>query len=96
MFQVDPWLIAIIAIIVAVFFAFILTRVIRAHRRQAFTGREELVGKKTLVKVALNPEGMVLFKGEHWTAISEQGPIEVGEEVIITRVDGLQLYVTTK
>ncbi len=96
LFQIDPWLIAIVAIIVAVFFAFVLTRVIRAHHRQAYTGWEELIGKKALVKVALEPEGMVLFKGEHWTAISEQGPVKVGEEVIITRVDGLQLYVNKK
>ena len=96
LFQIDPWLIATVAILAAGFFAFALQRVIRAHRRQAYTGREELIGKTAVVKVALEPEGTVFFKGERWTAISEKGQVEPGEEVIITKVDGLQLYVTKK
>ena len=96
LFSIDPWLIATVVIIIAALFAFILSRVIRSHRRQASTGREELVGKKAKVMIALEPEGTVLFKGERWTAISEKGRVEPGEEVIITKVDGLQLYVTKK
>ena len=96
MSQVNPWLIAVIAVCVAGFFAFVVNRVIRAHRRQAYTGREELIGKTAIVKVALEPEGMVFFKGERWTAISEKGRVKPGEEVIITRVEGLKLYVTKK
>ena len=96
MFQVSPWLIAIVTILVAAFFAFVIQRLIRVHRRQAYTGREELVGKTAVVRVALDPEGMVLFKGELWTALSEKGRVKPGEEVIITRVEGLKLYVTKK
>jgi len=96
LFRIDPWLIGMVTILIAVFFAFILTRVIRAHRRQVSTGREELIGKSATVKVALNPEGTVLFKGERWEAISETGRVKRGEEVIITGVDGLILRVTKK
>ena len=96
LFKVSPWLIAVVAILVAAVFAFVITRIVRAHRRQAYTGWEELVGKTALVKAALEPEGMVLIKGERWTAISEKGKVKPGEEVIITRVDGLKLYVTKK
>ncbi|MFQ6122330.1 MAG: nodulation protein NfeD [Dehalococcoidales bacterium] len=95
-FQVDPWLIATVTIIVAALFAFVVSRVIRAHRKQATTGREELVGKTAVVKVALNPEGTVFFKGERWEAVSDKGQIESGEEVIITKVEGLKLWVTKK
>ncbi len=93
---VDPWLIAVVTICIASLFAFVVSRVIRAHRRQASTGREELVGKKAVVKVALDPEGMVFFKGERWNATSEKGRVEPGEEVIITGVDGLTLQVIKK
>jgi len=96
MFQVDPWLIATVVICITAFFAFVISRVIRAHRRQASTGREELVGKTATVKVALEPEGTVFLKGERWTAISESGQVKPGETVIITKVDGLTLYVTKK
>jgi len=94
--RVDPWLIATVTIIIAALFAFVINRVIRAHRRQASTGREELIGKTAVVKVALEPEGTVFFKGERWTAISETGRVEPGEAVIITKVDGLKLYVIKK
>ena len=94
--KVDPGLIATVTIIITAFLAFVVQRVVRAHRRQATTGREELVGKTAIVKVALDPEGMVLFKGERWTAISETGRIEPGEEVIITGVDGLTLRAIKK
>ena len=96
LFQVNPWLIAVVTLSIAALLAFVINRVIRAHRRQASTGREELVGKKALVKVALAPEGTVFFKGELWAAVSEQGRVEPGEEVVITKVDGLTLYVTKK
>ncbi len=96
MFQVNPWLIATVVIIIAALFAFVISRVIRAHRRQASTGREELIGKTAVVKVALEPEGTIFFKGERWTAISDRGRVEPGEAVIITKVDGLKLYVIKK
>jgi membrane-bound serine protease (ClpP class) len=96
LFQIDPWLIATVAILVGGLFAFIINQVIRAHRRQASTGREELIGKTAVVKVALEPEGTVFLKGERWTAVSETGRVEPEEMVMITKVDGLKLYVTKK
>jgi membrane-bound serine protease (ClpP class) len=96
LFQVNPGLVAIVTIFIAAIFAFVIHRIIRAHRHQASTGREELVGKRALVRMALDPEGTVFFKGELWKAISETGRVEPGEDVIITRVDGLILYVTKK
>ncbi|MBI4188613.1 MAG: nodulation protein NfeD, partial [Chloroflexi bacterium] len=92
--QINPWLIATVVIIIAAAFIFIIGRVIRVHHKQAYSGREELVGKKALAKTALAPEGMVLFKGELWTAVSEAGRVEPGEEVVINKVDSLKLYVT--
>ena len=96
LFQVSPWLIAVIVIIVVAVFALVINRVLRAHHRQASTGREELIGKTAVVKVALEPEGTVLFKGERWSAIADQGRVEPKEAVIITRVHGLKLYVSKK
>ncbi len=93
LFQVNPWLIATITIMIAAFFLLVVYQVIRAHRRQANTGWEELIGKTALVKAALDPEGTVLFKGELWTAASATGRVEPGETVVITKIEGLKLYV---
>jgi len=95
-FRVDPWLIATVTIVIAGAFVFIIQRAISAHRKQAKTGWEELIGKTATVKVALNPEGTVFLKGERWSAISEEGSVAPGEEVVIEKIDGLTLYVTKK
>jgi len=95
-FQIDPWLIALVIIFVIAFLAIAVNWGIRAHRRQVSAGREELIGKTAEVDVALEPKGIVFIEGERWTAISEKGRVEPGEEVIITKVDGLKLYVTKK
>jgi len=96
LFQVNPWLVGTIAVCVGGVLAFIISRVVTAHRRQAYTGREELAGKTAVVKAALEPEGMVLYRGERWTAVSEEGRVEPGEEVVINKVDSLKLYVSKK
>ena len=95
-FQINPWLIATVTIVITALFAFIVNRAISAHRKQAKTGREELMGKSVAVKEILDPEGTVFFKGERWAAILDKGQAEPGEEVIITEVDGLILRVTKK
>jgi membrane-bound serine protease (ClpP class) len=96
LFRVDPWLIAVVSILIAGGVAFVLHRAIRIHRKQATTGREELIGKTAMVRETLNPQGTVFYKGERWTAISESGEVKPGEEVIIQKVDSLTLYVTKK
>ena len=95
-FSIDPVLIGLIVVIIVIFFVFVINRIIRAHRRQPATGREEFIGKTAVVKVALNPEGTVLFKGEHWTTISDEGRVKSGEEVIITKYEDLKLHVRRK
>jgi len=95
-FQIDPWLIAIIAIGMAAFLAFTIIWGIRAHRHQVSAGREDLVGKTAEVKTVMEPKGTVFVQGERWTAVLEKGRVEPGEEVIITKIDGLKLHVTKK
>ena len=95
-FTIDPWLLAIIIIFIVAFLAVAIIWGIRAHRFQIGAGREELIGKTAEVREALEPKGVVFVEGERWSAISETGRVEPGEEVIITKVDGLRLYVTRK
>ena len=94
LFQVDLILIVVVAITIAGMLAFVINRILAAHRRQAATGKEELVGKTAVVKTALKPEGTIFHEGEIWTAELDTGQAEPGEEVIITKSEGLKLYVT--
>ena len=92
-FRVDPWLIGTMTILITLLFVFVVTRVIWAHRKRATTGKEEIIGRKAVVRETINPEGTVFFKGELWSAVSDSGPIEAGEEVTVTAIDGLILQV---
>ncbi len=96
MFLIAPWLIVIIIIAAAAFLAVSIIWGIRAHRTQATTGREELAGKTAVVREALEPEGTVFFDGELWKAVAKKGRINSGEEVVITKFEGLKLWVNKK
>ena len=93
-FQVEPWLIPLIAIATAAFLIIAIIWGIRAHHHQISAGREDLIGKSAQVKTVMNPTGMVLIQGELWTAISEEGEAKPGDEVVITKVDHLKVWVT--
>ncbi len=92
-FKVDPWLIGTMTVLITLFFAFVVSRVIRAHRKRATTGKEEIIGRKAVVREKIAPEGTVFFKGELWSAVSDSGLVEAGEEVTVTEIDGLILRV---
>ena len=96
LFQPNIEVIVGIAVGVGSAIAFIIYHALRAHRRQPTTGREELVGKRAVVKTTLEPEGTILHQGELWTAVLDKGRAEPGEEVTIAKFDGLKLYVTKK
>ena len=94
LFQVNPWVITVVAVLVGGLFAFIITRVVKAQRLRAATGKEEIEGAIGTVRATLKPEGVIMVKGELWSAVSEDGTIAVGEQVLIKKIDGLQLFVT--
>ena len=93
---IDPWLLAVIIVIVVICLYFVVLWSVRAHRKKIAAGKEELIGKTAVVVTTLNPKGMVLVEGERWTAVIEKGQVEPEEEVVITRVDGLKLIVSKK
>ncbi len=96
LFRVDIWLIVLIAVIFAALLAFVINLIVSAHKRQAVTGREELIGKTAVVRSALDPEGTVFYEGEIWAAILDEGSAAPKEEVVINRFDNLKLYVSKK
>lgn len=94
--EVNRGLIAGVTVVIAAFVIFVVGAVVRGQRRRAATGAEALVGKVAVAKTPLDPKGTVLVDGEHWTAMVDSGKIEPGEEVTITKVEGMKLLVTTR
>jgi len=83
-----------IGALLALFFAFGMAAVIRARRRKAQTGKEEMIGLIGEVVEPLSPEGMIRARGELWRAKSKDGKsIGIGEKVRIVGMEGLKLIV---
>jgi len=83
-----------VGILLALFFAFGMAAVIRAHRKKAQTGKEEMIGLVGEVVEPLVPEGLVKIRGELWKAESKYGDdIDAGEKVKVIRTEGLKLIV---
>jgi len=88
--------IIVVMVFAAAFIAFVIYAIVKGQRRKLSAGVEEMIGKEAVVRTTLNPQGTVLAEGELWTAIAEDSTIEPGEEVIITKTEGLKLRVTRK
>ena len=95
-FRIDAWIIVLIIVGIAAFIAVTIIWGIRAHRQHVLAGKEELIGRTAEVQTVMEPKGTVFIEGERWTAISETGRIEPGEEVIVTKVNGLKMWVAQK
>lgn len=82
-----------VAVVTALFFAFLLRLAYKAHKRKPVTGVEELVGLRGIAKTDIDSRsGMVMIHGELWQAISEE-KINKDEEIVVQEVKGLTLKV---
>jgi membrane-bound serine protease (ClpP class) len=94
--EVNRGLIAGVAVGFAAFAVFVLGAIIRGQRRRKATGAEGMIGTIAIAKTPIDPTGTVLTQGELWIAASEGGRVAPGEEVTITKVEGLKLWVAKK
>ena len=92
-FQVSKWLIYGWAAVIGMFFLMIMSTILRMRRMPATTGTQALIGRTAVARSPLEPSGQVFLQGERWQATSEDGPVQVGEKVIVTGVRGLRLSV---
>ncbi len=88
--------IIVVIIFAAAFVIFVIFAIVKGQRRKLTAGVENMVGKVAVTQTELNPTGTVLAEGELWTAIAEGSKIKPDEEVVITKVAGLKLWVTKK
>jgi len=94
--EVSRGLIAGVAVGFTAFAIFVVGAIVRGQRRRKATGAEGMIGEIAIAKTPLDPTGTVLAQGELWTAASEGGKVAPGEEVIITKVEALKLWVAKK
>lgn len=85
-------LIAAAALTSALLFVFVLGYAVHARRRTVRTGAEQLIGAHAEVREWQGLSGAVHVHGEIWSARGE-GSYEPGTTVVVTRRDGLTLFV---
>jgi membrane-bound serine protease (ClpP class) len=91
--RVSFWAVLVPAVTgMAAFAAVVLFGVGRTMRRRQTAGISEMIGMVGRVESALQPEGSVFVRGEHWKARADE-PILAGDRVEIIAVDGLRLRV---
>jgi len=91
--DVDPVVIATVALVSGVFFFFV-ARFALATRKLAWAGGSPVVvGATGVAKSDIGPYGVAYVAGEEWSARSEGGAIPKGSEVRVKRKEGLSLIV---
>jgi len=89
-----PWLqISLVVIVatvgtIAAFFLFMLTFIMKAHKRKVTTGREGILGAEGDVR----PGGMVFLEGELWRVECDE-PLRKGDRVRVLEVEHMKVKV---
>lgn len=92
-YAVSKGLVFSVALGTGAFFAFVVTKALRAQKWHVTTGREGLIGQIAEARTDLSPQGTVFLRGEHWGAILEEGTAEKGEKVQVVDAEGFRLRV---
>jgi membrane-bound serine protease (ClpP class) len=80
-------------ILVGGFFVIVAALAFRAYRATSRSGKEGILGEVGVVRVPIDPEGMVFVHGELWKARSGE-KIDLGEKVRVEAMEGLVLQVS--
>jgi membrane-bound serine protease (ClpP class) len=91
-FQIAWPMIGGIAVASAIFLLFVVPIGIRALRRKAVTGEEEMIGARGKVEQWGEDGGTVFVHGERWRALSDQ-PLTPKQHIHVVGMDGLTLQV---
>jgi membrane-bound serine protease (ClpP class) len=91
--SVNPLLIALIAVGLVLFFAFIVRASLRVRRSRPMTLGPIYAGAPGVAVSELSPSGLVKIAGEEWRADAENGPIHPGDHVRVISRKGLKLTV---
>ena len=70
----------------------IVRLVVQSQRRVPVTGQQGLIGQRGVADTPLQPEGWVRVMGERWRGVAD-APVDLGDSVTVTSVDGLTLKV---
>ncbi len=91
----NGWLVGATALVVAGFFVFVMTTILRAQAGPEGVALDDLVGRPGIVRSVLNPEGHVYIDGALWRArwIGDTKRAKVGTPVRVHSIEGAVVLV---
>jgi membrane-bound serine protease (ClpP class) len=91
--QVSPLVIVPVAVCMALFFGFVVSKALAMRHLPPAQGAEAIIGREGVVLGGgLDPDGVVRVASEEWRAIAPH-PLPPGTEIRVTKLDGLVLTV---
>ena len=91
--QVSPLVIVPVAVFMALFFGFVVSKALAMRHLPPAQGAEAVVGREGVVLAGgLDPDGVVRVAAEEWRAIAPY-PLPPGAKIRVTKLDGLVLTV---
>ena len=94
--SVNLWLLGGMAAILGLVLLYVVRTIYRSRMATPESTGPALLGASGVVAIDLAPRGRVRFGDETWTAVSQDGTVvPQGEPVMVTKVDGLILTVST-
>jgi membrane-bound serine protease (ClpP class) len=91
---VSPVAIVPVAAAVALFFGFVVAKLVAMRHLPPAQGPDVIIGREGVVLGSgLSPDGVVRVAAEEWRATSSSGPIPGGTKIRVTALDGLVLTV---
>ena len=94
--EISWWIISIVMVAIVFFILVMHKAVVPAIRRRKLTGAEGMIGMTGKVIEPLKPVGTVKIKGEYWKAVSKKEDCEIGDDVEVLDINGLDLEVRKK
>jgi membrane-bound serine protease (ClpP class) len=79
-------------VVISLFFAGVMSLVLKAQMRKRQSGREGMVGDEGEAVTDIHETGKVFVHGEYWNAWSERA-VEKGKKVRVVQVQGLKLKI---
>jgi membrane-bound serine protease (ClpP class) len=94
--EITWWVILIVVVAIIAFLLVMHRAVIPVIRRRKVIGAEGMIGMVGKVTEPLRPAGTVKIKGEYWKAVSIKGDCDIGDNIEVLGIKGLNLEVRKK
>jgi membrane-bound serine protease (ClpP class) len=90
--RVKLWTALAVSVPLGAITVFLMAIALKARRNKVVTGEQGMIGSLGEARTDIDPEGKVFVQGELWNAHAPSR-VQMGEQVVVRKIDGLELEV---